>query len=96
MKRHKLIIPIIAILFISACGDDTDDPAPSEEPACKVCATYVQEWHDTSGTGNPIEYVLFPVTYCNHEWDTLEGRSSHQVTEVSGQWWMYDMVIHCY
>ena len=94
MKR-KLLLPILPILIIFSCKSDDDEPAPSGEPTCKTCATYVKEWHDTLGTTNPIEYILYPTSYCNQEWDTLEGQSSHQVVEVSGQWWMYDMVIHC-
>jgi hypothetical protein len=88
-------IAVLAILALCGCDSGNDEPAPSDEPTCKVCATYVKEWHDTIGTAMPIEYILYPDTFCNHEWDTLEGRSSHQLVEVGGQWWMYDMVVHC-
>ena len=95
-RLMKHLITILAILALWGCKKD-EDPDPGTEPVtCKVCATYVQEWHDTLGTSFPIEYILYPNTYCNQEWDTLEGRSSHQVVEVGGQWWMYDMVIHCH
>jgi len=92
--KYKILPVFIAVLLTWGCKSEDEEPAPTEPP-CKTCATYVKEWHDSIGVVAPIEYTIYPNTYCNHEWDTLEGRSSSQIVPVNGGYWKYEMVIHC-